>query len=417
CAAMASDAGVRGHRAPSPMLLLSLLLSAAPFGLLGEETRQLLEFDGTNVSNMAAEPPGKPYPPYSLAEFFWNNITDSLDPATLSATFQGRPTHDPTRAFANGSLAFRVQAFSRSGRPAQPPRLLHTADTCQLEVALVGASPQGNRSLFGLEVATLGQGPDCPSIQEQHSIDDEYAPAIFQVRLPVERQMGGECRCDSIRTLQNGSTIYHLASPFKCGHCTNESDPVTALRGDRRQYSMSHALAGRDLQGLGALRRELSANLQGWKSTQCPPSPTLPSYRGKIKALPRTQDSSALSTLPVSTSDRWRLGEVGKGGLGTGWSSSLCLVCLSPQLDQLLWGSLPPGFVQWRPVAYSQKQGSRESALPCHASPLHPTLAYPLPQSPIVRAFFGPHNNFCAFNLTFGASTGPGYWDQHYLSW
>uniref|UniRef100_A0A8C9A8E1 Glycosylated lysosomal membrane protein n=1 Tax=Prolemur simus TaxID=1328070 RepID=A0A8C9A8E1_PROSS len=352
CAAMASDAGVRGHRAPSPMLLLSLLLSAAPFGLLGEETRQvslevipgwlgnpqnllhiravgtnstlhymwsslgppavvlvatntphstlsvnwsrllspepdgglmvlpkdsiqfssalvftrLLEFDGTNVSNMAAEPPGKPYPPYSLAEFFWNNITDSLDPATLSATFQGRPTHDPTRAFANGSLAFRVQAFSRSGRPAQPPRLLHTADTCQLEVALVGASPQGNRSLFGLEVATLGQGPDCPSIQEQHSIDDEYAPAIFQ-------------------------------------------------------------------------------------------------------------------------------------------------------LDQLLWGSLPPGFVQWRPVAYSQKQGSRESALPCHASPLHPTLAYPLPQSPIVRAFFGPHNNFCAFNLTFGASTGPGYWDQHYLSW
>ncbi|XP_069334685.1 glycosylated lysosomal membrane protein isoform X1 [Eulemur rufifrons] len=349
---MARDAGVRGHRAPTPMLLLSLLLSAAPFGLLGEETRQvslevipgwlgnpqnllhiravgtnstlhyvwsslgppavvlvatntphstlsvnwsrllspepdgglivlpkdsiqfssalvftrLLEFDGTNVSNMAAEPPGKPYPPYSLAEFSWNNITDSLDPATLSATFQGRPTHDPTRAFANGSLAFRVQAFSRSGRPAQPPRLLHTADTSQLEVALVGASPQGNCSLFGLEVATLGQGPDCPSIQEQHSIDDEYAPAIFQ-------------------------------------------------------------------------------------------------------------------------------------------------------LDQLLWGSLPPGFVQWRPVAYSQKQGGRESALPCHASPLHPTLAYPLPQSPIVRAFFGPQNNFCAFNLTFGASTGPGYWDQHYLSW
>lgn len=64
-------------------------------------------------------------------------------------------------------------------------------DTCQLEVALVGASPRGNGSLFGLEVATLGQGPDCPSMQEQHSIDDEYAPAVFQVRLPVERQMRG----------------------------------------------------------------------------------------------------------------------------------------------------------------------------------------------------------------------------------
>lgn len=107
----------------------------------------------------------------------------------------------------------------------------------------------------------------------------------------------------------------------------------------------------------------------------------------------------------------------GTGALGAGRPPSLCLVCLPPQLDQLLWGSLPSGFMQWRPVAFSQEQGGRESALPCHASPLHPTLAYLLPQSPIVRAFFGSQNNFCAFNLTFGTSTGPGYWDRHYLSW
>nr|KAF6396727.1 glycosylated lysosomal membrane protein [Rousettus aegyptiacus] len=254
-----------GCCAPGPVLLLSLLW-AAPSALLGEETRQLFEFDGTNASDTAAQPPGRPYPPYSLAEFSWSNVSGSVDPATLSATFQGHPTGDPTGAFANGSLAFRVQAFPRSGRPAQPPRLLHTADTCQLEVALSGASPRGNRSLFGLEVATLGPGPACPSLQGQHSIDDEYAPAVFQ-------------------------------------------------------------------------------------------------------------------------------------------------------LDQLLWGSLPSGFVQWRPVAFSQKQGGRESALPCRASPPYPTLAYLLSQSPIVRAFFGSQNNFCAFNLTFGTPTGPGYWDQHYLSW
>ncbi|XP_012664026.1 glycosylated lysosomal membrane protein isoform X2 [Otolemur garnettii] len=256
-----------GNCAASPMLLLSLLLSTAPFALRGEDTRQvslevipgwpdtpqnllhvravgtnstlhyvwgtlgppavvlvatntphstlsvnwshllspepdgglmvlpkdsiqfssaliftrLLEFDSTNVSDTAAKAPGKPYPPYSLAKFSWNNITDSLDPTTLTATFQGHPMNDATRAFVNGSLAFRVQAFSRSSRPAQSPRLLHTADTCQLEVTLVGASPRGNRSLFGLEVATLGRGPDCPLVQEQHSIDDEYAPAVFQV--------------------------------------------------------------------------------------------------------------------------------------------------------------------------------------------------------------------------------------------
>ncbi|XP_008057322.1 glycosylated lysosomal membrane protein isoform X2 [Carlito syrichta] len=264
-----------GPWAPGPTLFLGLLLSAAPFGLHGEETRQvslevipdwegppqnllhiravgtnstlhyvwsslgppavvlvatnspystlsvnwsrllspepdggltvlpedsvqfssalvftrLLEFDSTNVSDPAADPPGKPYPPYSLADFSWNNITNSLDPVSLSSTFQGHLVNDPTRAFANGSLSFRVQAFSRSGRPAQPPRLLHTADTCQLEVVLVGVLPRGNRSLFGLEVATLGQGPDCPSMQQQHSIDDEYAPAVFQS--PIVRAFFG----------------------------------------------------------------------------------------------------------------------------------------------------------------------------------------------------------------------------------
>lgn len=255
----------------------SLLLSPDPAGALTVRPKhsiqfssalvftRLLEFDSTKVSE-GAQPPGKPYPPYSLAKFSWNNITKSLDLATLSTSFQGHPVEDPTGAFANGSLTFKVQAFSRSGRPAQPPRLLHTADVCQLEVALVGASPRGNHSLFGLEVATLGQDPDCPSVKERNSIDDEYAPAVFQ-------------------------------------------------------------------------------------------------------------------------------------------------------LNQLLWGSSPSGFMQWRPVAFSAEERARESALPCQASPLRHTLAYSLPHSPIVQAFFGSQNNFCAFNLTFGAPTGPGYWDQYYLSW
>ncbi|XP_053464283.1 glycosylated lysosomal membrane protein isoform X2 [Nycticebus coucang] len=271
-----------GH---SPMFLLSLLLSTAPFALRGEDTRQ--------VSLQVI--PSWPDAPQNLLHvravgtnstlhYVWGTlgppavvlVATNTPHSTLSVNWSHLLSPEPEGGlmvlpkdsiqFSSALVFTRVQAFSRSGRPAQSPRLLHTADTCQLEVTLVGASPRGNRSLFGLEVATLGGGPDCPLVQEQHSIDDEYAPAVFQ-------------------------------------------------------------------------------------------------------------------------------------------------------LDQLLWGSLPTGFVQWRPVAYSQQLGGRESALPCHASPLHPTLAYSLPQSPIVRAFFGPQNNFCAFNMTFGTSTGPGYWDQRYLSW
>ncbi|XP_059789847.1 glycosylated lysosomal membrane protein isoform X2 [Balaenoptera ricei] len=269
----------------SLVLLLSLLLTAAPFGLLGEETRQvslkvISDWLDPSQNLLHIQAVGAT----STLHYVWSSlgppavllVATNTPNSTLSVNWSLLISSEPDGGlmvlpkesiqFSSALVFTRVQAFSRSGRPAQPPRLLHTADTCQLEVDLVGVSPRGNRSLFGLEVATLGHGPDCPSVHEQRSIDDEYAPAVFQ-------------------------------------------------------------------------------------------------------------------------------------------------------LDQLLWGSLPSGFMQWRPVAFSQKQGGRESAMPCQASPLYPTLAYLLPQSPIVRAFFGSQNNFCAFNLTFGASTGPGYWDQHYLSW
>ena len=86
-------------------------------------------------------------------------------------------------------------------------------------MALVGASPRGNRSLFGLEVATLGQGPGCPSMQEQHSIDDEYAPAVFQVRLPAEKQTGGRLKGDSIRTSESFNNLLFSNTSFSSFKC------------------------------------------------------------------------------------------------------------------------------------------------------------------------------------------------------
>uniref|UniRef100_A0A8C6N2N8 Glycosylated lysosomal membrane protein n=1 Tax=Mus spicilegus TaxID=10103 RepID=A0A8C6N2N8_MUSSI len=156
---------------PTPLSVLSCS-SALVF-------TRLPEFDSTNVSE-GAQPPGKPYPLCSLAKFSWNNITNSLDLATLSIIFQGRPVDDPTGAFANGSLTFKVQAFSRSGRPDLAPSPPAHSRCLPVRSGLIGASPRGNHSLFGLEVATLGQGPDCPSVNEQNSIDDEYAPAVLQ---------------------------------------------------------------------------------------------------------------------------------------------------------------------------------------------------------------------------------------------
>ncbi|XP_044532728.1 glycosylated lysosomal membrane protein isoform X1 [Gracilinanus agilis] len=225
---------------------------------------RLFEFDSTNSSEVKEQSPGKPYPPYLLADFSWDDIT--LDLTTLSATFQGHPSKDPLGTFTNGSLAFKVSAFSGSGRQAHLPGLLHTADTTQLELVLDGAAPRGNHSLFGLEVATPVLDSECPQLKEQESIDDEYCPSIFQ-------------------------------------------------------------------------------------------------------------------------------------------------------LEQLLWHSSPGSFLQWRPIAFSQKQLNWKTALSCSVSPPGPTLTTLLPQSPIVRAFFGPSVNFCTFNLTFGNSSNFAYEDHRYLSW
>lgn len=74
---------------------------------------QLLEFNSTKVPE-GTQPPGKAYPPYSLAEFSWNNISHSLDLANLSTIFQGHPVNDPTGAFVNGSLAFKVRVRGRN---------------------------------------------------------------------------------------------------------------------------------------------------------------------------------------------------------------------------------------------------------------------------------------------------------------
>lgn len=70
------------------------------------------------------------------------------------------------------------------GRGQAWPRLLHTANTSQLEVRLDGVSPRSNHSRFVLELLAVG-GAYTPSQVEIHrSIDDEFTPSMFSVRQP-----------------------------------------------------------------------------------------------------------------------------------------------------------------------------------------------------------------------------------------
>lgn len=77
---------------------------------------------------------------------------------------------------------FQLSVFEEDGRGQSWPRLLHTADSSQVEVWLVDASPRSNHSRFMLELLSVGGAYPPSRVEIHHSIDDEFTPSIFRVR-------------------------------------------------------------------------------------------------------------------------------------------------------------------------------------------------------------------------------------------
>lgn len=79
------------------------------------------------------------------------------------------------------SPSLQLTVFGSEGRSVEWPRLLHSANSSQLEVWLDGVPARAARSRFILELAAVG-GANPPSRAEvRRSIDDEFTPSIFKV--------------------------------------------------------------------------------------------------------------------------------------------------------------------------------------------------------------------------------------------
>lgn len=97
---------------------------------------------------------------------------------------------------------------------------------------------------------------------------------------------------DPIRTSENHSTIYHLATlhsaPVSAGHCANElaQSLLSVEEPEGRQYSVTSALTDGICKGSGAQRRELSAGLLSVEAGKGPSAihSSSPFYRGEIDA-------------------------------------------------------------------------------------------------------------------------------------
>ncbi|XP_029942500.1 glycosylated lysosomal membrane protein [Salarias fasciatus] len=139
---------------------------------------RLLEYDDVNDT---ATPTSDLFPPYDLQNFTWSRLNLS-GPAPTALLCGG---------VARGSLCLRLAVFGDEGRGQRWPRLLHSANSSQMEVWLDGVAPRSPRSRFLLELQTVG-GAYLPSRVDVHrSIDDEFTPSIFQVSQWVSSAVDG----------------------------------------------------------------------------------------------------------------------------------------------------------------------------------------------------------------------------------
>ncbi|XP_034051681.1 glycosylated lysosomal membrane protein isoform X1 [Gymnodraco acuticeps] len=130
---------------------------------------RLLEYDDVNDTANATS---DLFPPYDLQDFTWAPLNLSGASALLCGA---------AATFANGSLCLKLTVFDSEGRDQMLPRLLHSANSSQLEVWLDGLLPRASRSRFLLELQAVGGAYPLSRVEVRRSIDDEFTPTIFKV--------------------------------------------------------------------------------------------------------------------------------------------------------------------------------------------------------------------------------------------
>ncbi|KAM9294608.1 glycosylated lysosomal membrane protein [Gastrophryne carolinensis] len=137
--------------------------------------------DVNNTANFSGTDGKYFYPPYNLSEFVWDNVNDTLNTSSLTASLKGVHATDPEGSFKNGSVTFKISAYEGPGRDLSSPRLLHTANCTKMEFVLSGVRPRGNNSRFALEMVTLEMKEGRKKVRSVRTIDDEYTPTIFEM--------------------------------------------------------------------------------------------------------------------------------------------------------------------------------------------------------------------------------------------
>ncbi|OCT69465.1 glycosylated lysosomal membrane protein A [Xenopus laevis] len=232
------------------------LLSPAPQGALRIEPAESVSYatallftrifeyqDVNNTANFSGTDEKYFYPAYNLSDFLWDSANATINATSLSANLTGYNASDPTDSFHNGSVSFRISAYSSSGRDSSSPRLRHTANCTKLEFLVAGVRPRGNNSRFALEMVTI-EKEGRKKMESVHSIDDEYTPTIFEMmQLVPDAPNSSHAR----GFLQWKSVAYGSPSGTRADILPCQLHPLRPFNTTFPAGSIAHAYFGDDL--------------------------------------------------------------------------------------------------------------------------------------------------------------------------
>lgn len=151
---------------------------------------RLLEYDDQNDTATPLSGAASFFPPQRLQDITWSNFNLSTSDLCGSTPCHSAKLCGSAPSFASGQLCLRLKVFGEEGRSLAWPRLLHSANSSQLELWLDGVPARAARSRFLLELAAVG-GANPPSRTElRRSIDDEFTPSIFKEVLWLPQSNG-----------------------------------------------------------------------------------------------------------------------------------------------------------------------------------------------------------------------------------
>ncbi|XP_037548764.1 glycosylated lysosomal membrane protein [Nematolebias whitei] len=198
---------------------------------------RLWEYDDVNDT---AEATSEFFPPYELQDFSWAHLNLSGTTSLLCGT--------PPNTI-NGSLCLQLTAFDSEGRVELWPRLLHSANSSQLEVWLDGLLPRGNHSRFMLELQAVGGAYPLSRVDGRQFIDDEFTPSIFKMFQWVSSMNGSS---DILGFVQWKPVAYRKSHPLledatPCRHSDPRSQSgkeTAASSGLIRAFYLDPAVVG-----------------------------------------------------------------------------------------------------------------------------------------------------------------------------